>query len=172
MLVLVPALACPPPITGTGGPGGNVNVTVVTKGPCQFTITDPQTLNYDVFAASPFQDSTGSLSETCTGSHNPRVDLGHGRNGVLKGNGKYQPRMCNLPSTEFLPYNIYLDQNPQFTTIWGSTSTDGTNAGVDFGTPAATMGGTATQAVRIQIPVGVNIPPDNYTDIVRVTMTF
>ena len=110
---------------------------------------------YDVFAASPNESGTGTVTVDCKGGAG-EVTLSTGQSGA------YASRWMTS-GADALSYNLYT--SAARSTIWG----DGTG-----GSSSITSGknATATLTVYGRIPAGQDAAVGTYTDSVTATVTF
>lgn len=148
----------------SGGDGGATGAffpfSVSARVPGSCTLSAPAALGFGshpgpITAAYDGQTTLDMLCRTGTAW---TLGLDNGQNGDAGGR-----RMRLGSSTDFVRYALY--RNPGRTLVWGS------NAGVD------TVAGTGTgsnQATIVygRVGAGQNVPPGNYQDVIRVTVTY
>ncbi len=122
---------------------------------CSIATTSVAFGTYDVFAASPNDSGTGTVTVDCKGSSG-EVTLSTGQSGV------YASRKMTSGANA-LSYNLYT--SAARSTIWG----DGTG-----GSSSITAGKNATTTLTVygRIPAGQDAAAGTYTDSVTATVTF
>ena len=114
----------------------------------------------NVVPGSSNVDSSATLQLVCTPNADYDILLNNGSNASAG-----QRRLANAGSTEFIPYNVFLDSN--YSQPWGNSVGVNTKAGVAGAT------GLASYPVYGRIPATATpVTAGAYTDTVTVTVNF
>lgn len=150
------AVVASPAVAGSNSSTMVVSATVVENctiaaTPLAFGNVSPGSINFD---------SSATVALVCTPNADFDVLIGNGSNSSLG-----QRRLANLGSTEFIPYDLYMDA--AHTQSWGNTVGTNTMAGVGG------VSGIVNYTVYGRIPSTASpVGAGSYSDTVTVTVNF
>ncbi|PNS09557.1 Csu type fimbrial protein [Solilutibacter silvestris] len=160
LAVAVLAIASVPSMAATNPATGTFNVTLTVQKACNVSATDMVFGTHD-FTEVPNIDNTSTITVKCTKNTAYTVALGAG---TTTGNTDTARKMAGLTggNTDTVTYALYNDS--------GRTANWGTAAGTVAGT-----GNNGNQLLTVYgrvLPGALNVTPDNYKDVVTVSVAY
>lgn len=148
----VPAMAATSPATA------NFNVTLTVQKACTVTASDMVFGTHDFTEAANI-DNTSTISVKCTKGTSYSVALNKGTNGA----SETARVMKGATTADTVAYALYNDS--------GRTVNWGTTAGALTGQTGTGSAQSLTVYGRVA-PAALNVTPDNYSDVVAVSVTY
>lgn len=138
-----------------------LDVTATVQKSCELT-TQPVAFGSFKPATTGTVDAAGAVRVTCTVTTPYTVDLGTGNQSSTFGTRAMASNIA--ANSDTLAYNLYLDSNR--TQVWGDTTESTVNAS------GVGSGAQVSHTVFGRVSKNQFVTPDNYADVVTVTVSY
>lgn len=154
------------PALAAASAAGTMDVNLAIVSGCDFTATDMDFGIHNVITKHLFAQATLTIACTPGVSYVVGFDKGTGKDA-----NEFQRRLTGVKNPDkTVIYNLsWLDN---FAVFWGS-GTESLVSGLSVAAwPSRSDGTTQTKTIYGRVPVPGTLPPDTYTDIVGITLTY